>query len=53
MWRRLCLWAVLASVGFAAICAPAVQPARATVQDDDICWDPDVEFPTVCDDGED
>jgi hypothetical protein len=31
----------------------AVQPATATIQDDIVCWYPDVETPVACDDDDD
>ena len=29
-----------------------VSEAAATIQDDEVCWDPDVESPVECDDDE-
>jgi hypothetical protein len=46
--RRQSIWAALALAGLLA-CASA---ALASIQDDDICWSPDIEFPTTCDEDE-
>lgn len=27
-------------------------PARATIQDDMLCWEPDIEFPVPCDESD-
>lgn len=27
--------------------------AKATIQDDDLCWEPDIEFPVPCDEDDD
>lgn len=45
--RRLSFWiALFAALAFSPL-------AVASIQEDDICWSPDVEFPTTCDDEDD
>jgi hypothetical protein len=34
-------------------CALMTSQLSARVQDDDLCWEPDIEFPVPCDDEED
>lgn len=34
-------------------CALTISQSSARVQDDDLCWEPDIEFPVPCDEDED
>lgn len=51
MPSRRTLLAAAAIIVAAALAYPGAAP-RASVQTPDICWDPDVEFPTTCEDDE-
>ena len=52
MTRRMQVFGAILVVG--VLGASAVRPAVATIQDDDlICWYPDVETPTGCDENDD
>lgn len=47
--RRATFAALLAMLG----CAMMTSQGSARVQDDDLCWEPDIEFPVPCDEDED
>lgn len=49
MGRRFVFVLLAAALGAAVVTLPTTPRAVASVQDDDICWDPDIEFPTTCD----
>ena len=54
MWKRVlkALVAASASLWLTAVCG-FEQVAFATISDDDVCWDPDIEFPVPCDTDDD
>jgi hypothetical protein len=35
------------------VAAGSLAPARATVQESQSCWEPDIEYPVPCDDDDD
>jgi hypothetical protein len=49
MSRRIAFLIIAVALLATAFAAPTALRAVASVQDDDICWDPDIEFPTTCD----
>lgn len=51
--RRMALLIVIAVASYFAATALLGDRASASVQEDDICWSPDVEFPTTCDEDDD
>ena len=53
MTRRLMFICMMICPLWIAAAGGFTSGAGATVQDDNECWDPDVEFPVPCDEDED
>ncbi|MFN0219515.1 MAG: hypothetical protein ACKVP4_11960 [Hyphomicrobium sp.] len=53
MSRRILKLIAIAIAIHLVVAAPTGGTAIASVQDDLVCWDPDIEFPTTCDDDDD
>ncbi|MGQ0456746.1 MAG: hypothetical protein ACT4OU_06765 [Hyphomicrobium sp.] len=51
--RRIIVLIAIAAAVYLASAAILGARAVASIQDDDICWSPDVEFPTTCEDEDD
>lgn len=48
-FHRAAIVALVAILG----CGLTISQGSARVQDDDLCWEPDIEFPVPCDEDED
>lgn len=53
MQRRVRVCLAITALAAVVLSVALTPPARATVQDDEFCWDPDVEWPVPCDSDED